>query len=442
MTTVKTRFPPRPRPGPSLLLLCLLLLWSLVARLPLGLLSDALLFGVHTATGEVSPAGAVSSAAVVSAIAGALVQGRLLDRHRPAAVLGAFAAAQTAVLPVLSAATAARSPSVPLLVLAAAAAGFCIPSVSAVTRLVLKRAVAPARLNTVFTADLVLLEAVFAAGPAIAAAAAAAGGAPALFACGALIVPAGTALFLHAAHRVGSAAAAGAAAEGADGAGRGGERGGAASTGPQPADAPPPGGRLSAPPSAGAGGPAPARGLRPWYAVLRILPAAALAGAPLGLVEAGLLRLAAERSATVAPVGAALSLFALGSLVGGLLFAAVRRPARPGRAIALLCLAQAAALAAVATGPGFTAAGAALAAAGLCAVPQLSLFLQLIDRAAPPSGWAQAQSLGGVADTVGSAAGLAAGAAAAGALGSGAVLSAAVAAALAAVPVLAWALRG
>ncbi|WP_152523003.1 hypothetical protein [Nocardiopsis potens] len=118
------------------------------------------------------------------------------------------------------------------------------------------------------------------------------------------------------------------------------------------------------------------------------------------------------------------------------------RPRRPGRLIALLCLAQAAALAVVAAEPGFAAVGAALAAAGLCAVPQFSLFLQLIDRTAPPSGWAQAQSLGGVADTAGSAAGLAAGAAVAGALGAGPVLAAAVAAALAAVPALAWALRG
>ena len=44
--------------------------------------------------------------------------------------------------------------------------------------------------------------------------------------------------------------------------------------------------------------------------------------------------------------------------------------------IAALCLAQAAALAVVAAGPGFGAIGAALAVAGLCAVPQLSLFLQ------------------------------------------------------------------
>ncbi|GAA1081730.1 hypothetical protein [Nocardiopsis composta] len=109
--------------------------------------------------------------------------------------------------------------------------------------------------------------------------------------------------------------------------------------------------------------------------------------------------------------------------------------------IAALCLAQAAALAVVAAGPGFGAIGAALAVAGLCAVPQLSLFLQLIDRAAPPSGWAQAQSLGGVADTAGSAAGLAAGGALTGAFGARPVLAAAVAAALAVIPALAWPLR-
>ena len=284
VTTMEPLFPPRPRPGPSLLLLCLFLLWSLVARLPLGLLSDALLFGVHTATGAVPLAGAASSITAVSAIAGALVQGRLLDRHRPPAVLGAFAAAQTAALLALTAATAAPHPSAPLLLLLAAPAGFCIPSVSAVTRMVLKRAVAPARLNTVFTADLVLLEAVFAAGPATAAAVAVAAGVPALFAGGALLVPVGTALFLRATHLMAAAARSRPPAaadervggitdptlrQGKDSA----QAAGAAAIPPAEATAAGPPGQ-----GGGATAPAPPRGVRPWRAVLRILPAAALAG--------------------------------------------------------------------------------------------------------------------------------------------------------------------
>ncbi|GAA1081724.1 hypothetical protein [Nocardiopsis composta] len=54
VTTMEPLLPPRPRPGPSLLLLCLFLLWSLAARLPLGLVEAGLL---RLAAARPAPAG-------------------------------------------------------------------------------------------------------------------------------------------------------------------------------------------------------------------------------------------------------------------------------------------------------------------------------------------------------------------------------------------------
>ncbi|MFD1151485.1 MFS transporter [Saccharothrix hoggarensis] len=362
------------------------LLWSFLARLPLGMVFEALLFGVQKATGSLQLAGVVTATAAVSTAVGAPVQGRMLDRYDKKVVVRWFAVAQVLTLAVLSFVTATdRLPGAVLIALAVAV-GFTIPALSAMTRLVLKNGTPAGDLNAAFSLDATTLEFIFIIGPALAAWGVVAAGPSVVFGASAVCVLLGTAFFLYTTDptwfRTGAADETEAEAE--ENGGRKGRR----------------------------------KRVLPGRAVAWFVPSIVLCAIPLGVVEAGLIQLTVERGDSIAPVGIGLSLLGVGSLVGGLVFAAVRWNAKLSVQFVLLSVAHFGILAVLITRPNYVVAGVVLVLAGLFVVPLLSLTSQLLDRLSPPEAWAESQSWGGAGNTAGSAIGLTLGGVVAGASGS------------------------
>ncbi len=62
-------------------------LWGLLARMPVGMVALALILLVRGTGGSYADAGIVSAAEAIAAAAGAPIAGRLVDRRRPVAVL-------------------------------------------------------------------------------------------------------------------------------------------------------------------------------------------------------------------------------------------------------------------------------------------------------------------------------------------------------------------
>ncbi|MBB5803835.1 putative MFS family arabinose efflux permease [Saccharothrix ecbatanensis] len=358
------------------------LLWSFLARLPLGMVFEALLFGVQKATGSLQLAGVVTATAAVSTAVGAPVQGRMLDRFDKKRVVRWFAVAQVLSLAALSVVTAwDRLPETVLIVLAVAV-GFTIPALSAMTRLVLKNGTAAGDLNAAFSLDATTLEFIFIIGPAIAAWGVVVAGPSAVFGASAVCVLAGTAFFLLSADN--SWFTTGVSSEAGESSG---EKAGR-------------------------------KRVRPGRAVAWFVPSIVLCAIPLGVAEAGLIQLTVERGDSIAPVGIVLSLLGVGSLVGGLVFAAVRWNAKLSVQFVLLSVAHFGILALLITRPNYVVAGVIVTLAGLFVVPLLSLTSQLLDRLSPPEAWSESQSWGGAGNTAGSAIGLTLGGVVAGVSGS------------------------
>jgi MFS family permease len=139
---------------------------ALVARLPIGIDSLAIVLFLRQRTGSYAAAGIVSAAFALGGGAGAPLSGRLIDRFGQARVLVPLALVHAAGLGALVGLALLDAP-IPLLVLAALLSGLAIPPISATLRPLwvplLHRE--PALLPTAYALDSVLIEFVFVFGP-------------------------------------------------------------------------------------------------------------------------------------------------------------------------------------------------------------------------------------------------------------------------------------
>ena len=144
-----------------------LLASSVVARLPLAMLSIAILVHAQQITGSFAIAGLACSAYAISAALASPILGRLVDRHGQTTVLlmGATVTAGTLIgLGLLP----ANSPHALLIVLAGGA-GLATPPLEACVRTLLPAIVSrPSELPSLFALESTLLEMTFVAGPPLA----------------------------------------------------------------------------------------------------------------------------------------------------------------------------------------------------------------------------------------------------------------------------------
>ncbi|HEY6526484.1 MAG TPA: MFS transporter [Solirubrobacteraceae bacterium] len=175
-----------------------LLASSIVARLPLAMLSIAILVHVHRVTGSFAIAGlAVSGSAICGALASPLL-GRLVDQHGQSAVLLTGATVTAATLILMGLLPADTPPA--LLVALAAATGLAMPPLAACVRTLLPAIVArPSELPDLFALESTLLEVTFVAGPPLALALGAVWSTGAALVVSGLLLAGGTVAF--AAHR-------------------------------------------------------------------------------------------------------------------------------------------------------------------------------------------------------------------------------------------------
>lgn len=144
-----------------------LLASSVVARLPLAMLSIALLVHAQRLTGSFAVAGLVSGAYAVASAGAAPLLGGLVDRRGQTMVLVCGAAATALVL----VADGLLPAGAPVLVLVAlgAATGFCTPPLAACMRTLLPVIAGdPLRLPGLFALESTVLELTFVAGPPLA----------------------------------------------------------------------------------------------------------------------------------------------------------------------------------------------------------------------------------------------------------------------------------
>ncbi|MGW6536687.1 hypothetical protein ACWGBV_01005 [Streptomyces sp. NPDC055051] len=350
-----------------------LLLWSYLARVPLGVLTLALFLGVQADSGSLRFAGTVSAAAVVGLAVSAPTQGWLLDRRGAPGVLGAFAAAHAGSLVLLAAVPLAAWPRWAVLLLALVT-GATVPALTSCTRLALRRSVPGARVDTVFGIDAVLLEVVYLAGPAAAAGAVAGFGLrPVLTGCAVLTVL-GTAAFCRAAAPAGLRVDGGAASE----------------------DGPPTSSKVCDAAPAGVS------------ALGCFVLGMTLLALPFGVMEAALAQRAVEAGESSASVGVLLTVMGVGGVVGGSLHSLFPGRGAPQVRFVAVAAGFGAGLSACALLSGPVAVGVAVLAAGLCATPLAALSFRMLDLISPPGAWMQAQGWGAVANTAGHAAGLSA----------------------------------
>jgi MFS family permease len=144
-----------------------LMLTSILARLPIGMIALVLVIYVHGATGSFAAAGIVAGAYTIGlGITGPLL-GRLIDRRGSRAVIApAASVASAALAAVVVLGHAGAGPAA--LALAAAVSGCATPPVGGVTRQRLPALVSAHDLPTVYALDSIGIEVVFIAGPLLA----------------------------------------------------------------------------------------------------------------------------------------------------------------------------------------------------------------------------------------------------------------------------------
>src|SRR5262245_6495225 len=108
--------------------------WSLVARMPMGMLGLGLVLLVRGSGRSYADVGLVAAADALAIAAGAPVAGRLIDRQRPAAVLVVYGLIFPAALLALVALATSGAP-LPALMAAAAVAGATLPPVAPTIRM-------------------------------------------------------------------------------------------------------------------------------------------------------------------------------------------------------------------------------------------------------------------------------------------------------------------
>lgn len=141
---------------------------SLLARMPIAMIGLSLLLYVQRETGSFATAGLVSAGSLVGVAAGAVVQGRVMDRLGPTrpllAVVGMFAASIIAVV----SAVETRQSSV-VLVLLGAAVGLTEPQVGSASRALWTTLLPPGPTrNAAYAYEAISMETFFVLGPALA----------------------------------------------------------------------------------------------------------------------------------------------------------------------------------------------------------------------------------------------------------------------------------
>jgi hypothetical protein len=174
-----------------------LLISSVVARLPLGMGTLAILLLIHQEKHSFTPAGLVVGAFTLASAAVAPVQGVLVDRHGGRRVLLPFAISQAGALVALVALVRAGAPTGALVAIGLVA-GALVPPVSACVR-VLWRDVAPdeSAMETAYQLDATTQEVIWTSGPLLVALAASWAPTAAVLATAAIVLG-GTLMFVSA----------------------------------------------------------------------------------------------------------------------------------------------------------------------------------------------------------------------------------------------------
>src|SRR5688572_22126683 len=171
---------------------------SIAGRMPIGISGLAILLFVQGRSGSFALAGTASAVYVLGLGAVAPILGRLIDRFGPRPVLGVCALLYPAAL-VSLALLVLRSASVEWVCAAALVAGATLPPISACMRALYPKILRdPALLQTAYSVDSAVVEAVFILGPAVVAACVALGFPEAAVLLAAFSAAAGTAVFLSA----------------------------------------------------------------------------------------------------------------------------------------------------------------------------------------------------------------------------------------------------
>jgi MFS family permease len=315
-----------------------LMVVSVLARLPMAMLSIGLLVHTQRLTGSLAAAGIVAGAFAVALGVGGPLLGRLVDRRGQTTVVvaGALVAgaalAATAVLPI--------GAPVAALVALAVVLGLSAPPVGACMRTLLPAVVGDHEaLRAAYAAESAAIELTWISGPPLVLVVAVAWSTGAALALAGAVLVAGTAVF---------------AAQPASRAWR-----------PEPAPERPRGGSLRTP------------AMRTLVLVLLAL------GVVFGAVEVSVVAAAGELGSAAA-AGPLLGLWGAGSLVGGVVAARMGGGARTGAGLALVLAALAAGhLALAAASTSAVALAAVLALAGATIAPTYASVYAMVDDAAP-----------------------------------------------------------
>ena len=147
-----------------------LLLSSLIARFPYGMIAFGIVLFVHDLTGSFARAGAVSAASAIAAGIGLPVLGRLIDRLGQTRVLLITAAVNGTALAALVV-LGLSGAGTPLLAVVAFVAGLFVPPVSPAIRGVWPEVLPDeGQLRSAFALDAIMLEMAFIGGPTLTAA--------------------------------------------------------------------------------------------------------------------------------------------------------------------------------------------------------------------------------------------------------------------------------
>lgn len=173
-----------------------LLTSALLARLPIGATSLAILLLVREHTGSFGLAGITVGAFAVTGAVAAPIQGRLLDRFGPRRVLAPFAISQAIALVALVLIVSAEAPDVAIVLIAAVAGGL-VPPISAAVR-VLWPEIIPTRqgVESAYALDATAQELIWTSGPLIVALAVALASPAVAVLITVVVLVAGTALFV------------------------------------------------------------------------------------------------------------------------------------------------------------------------------------------------------------------------------------------------------
>jgi MFS family permease len=172
-----------------------LLFGSAVTRMPMGMLTLAVLLLVRAQTGSFAVAGVAVGAFALANAAVAPLQGALVDRLGQSRVLGVCAGGQSTVLVLLVAAAQAHLPSALLIVLVALAGALVPPSMACARALWPQITPDAATRDAAYALDAITVEAAWILGPLLVAAVAALASPAAAVLLSAAITVAGTAVF-------------------------------------------------------------------------------------------------------------------------------------------------------------------------------------------------------------------------------------------------------